>query len=60
MSLNLACLNVRGLKDPNKCVHLLGELLKFYVDVTTVQETHFIYAVLENDFVVLSAFGDCH
>ena len=41
MALNLATLNVRGLRDPSKCTRLLGELRKFGVDVAAVQETHF-------------------
>ena len=59
MSLNLATLNARGLRDPSKCVRLLSELSNLSVDVTTV--THFICAadcrVLENDFAVFSAYG---
>ena len=41
MTLNLATLNVRGLRDPCKCTCLLGELKTLSVDVTAVQETHF-------------------
>ena len=56
MSLNLACFNVKGLKDPSKCV------LALQVKVAVVQETHFIYAenswMLGNNFVVLSVFGN--
>ena len=52
------------MKDPNKCARSLGELSNLDVDITTVQESYFICAadgwVLENDFVVLSAFsGRC-
>ena len=54
MSLNLACLNMRKLEDPNKCMHLLGELLKLLAHVAAVQETHFTCRMLKNDFVVLS------
>ena len=61
MTLNVASLNVRGLKDPSECVCLLGELSNFFVNVTTVQETHFTCVadcrVLEDEFVVFSAFG---
>ena len=61
MALNLATLNARGLRDPSKCTRLLGELSNLRVNVTAVQETHFNCAaddrVLENDYVVLSAYG---
>ena len=60
MTLNLATLNVRRLRDSNKCVRLLAELKKFRVNVAAVQETHFIcaakYRVLVNDFNVFSAY----
>ena len=61
MALNLATLNVRGLRDSSKCVCLLGELKILSVDVTAVQETHFTCdadsRVLEGDFNVFSAYG---
>ena len=61
MSLNIATLNVRGLRDPSKCTRLLGELKNLGVDVTAVQETHFTCGVdcrmLESDFNVFSAYG---
>ena len=61
MALNLAKLNVRGLRDSSKCACLLGELKILSVDVTAVQETHFICAadcrILENGFNVFSAYG---
>ena len=61
MALNLASLNVRGLRDSSKCVRLLGELKNLRVDVAAVQETHFTCdadcRVLENDFDVFSAYG---
>ena len=41
MALNLASLNVRGLRDSSKCARLLGELRNLCVDVTAVQETQF-------------------
>ena len=41
MTLNLASLNVRGLRDSRKCTHLLGELKNLRVDVAAVKETHF-------------------
>ena len=61
MALNLATLNVRGLRDPSKCTRLLGELKNLGVDVAAVQETHFPCSadcqVLESDFNVFSAYG---
>ena len=61
MALNLATLNVRGLRDPGKCMCLLGELKTLGVDVAAVQETHFTCGadcrVLESDFNVFSAYG---
>ena len=61
MALNVASLNVRGLRDASKCAHLLSDLSSLCVDVATVQETHFICKadcrVLKDDFVVYSAFG---
>ena len=58
MTLNLANLNVRGLKDSSMSVRLLGELSNLSVDVVAVQETHFTCVgdcrVLEDDFVVFS------
>ena len=63
MALNLASLNVKGLRDPSRCSRLLGELSNLGVDVDAMQETHFICTVdcrlLEGDFVVFSAFGSC-
>ena len=48
-------------EDPSKCARLLGELSNLSVNVTAVQETHFTCAtdcrVLENDYVVISAYG---
>ena len=61
MTLNLATLNVRGLRDSSKCTHLLGELKNLGVDVAPVQETQFTCGtdcwVLENDVKVFSAYG---
>ena len=61
MALNIASLNARGLRDASRCAHLLSDLSNLCVDVAAVQETHFICKadcrVLENDFVVYSAFG---
>ena len=59
MSLNVATLNARGLRDSSKCARLLRELSNLSVGVGAVQETHFTCAVncrvLEKVFVVLSA-----
>ena len=59
MALNLASLNVRGLRDSSKCTRLLAELKNLGVDVAAVQETHFTCGadcrVLESDFNVFSA-----
>ena len=56
MTLNLASLNMRGLRDPSKCAHLLDEISNLCVNVTAVQETHFMCAedcqVLEGNLVV--------
>ena len=61
MALNLATLNVRGLRDSSKCARLLGELMNLGIDVTAVQETHFTCGadsrVLESDFNVFSTYG---
>ena len=61
MALNLTILNAKGLRDPSKCMHLLGELSNLSVVVAAVQETHFTCAmdsrVLGNDYLVLSAHG---
>ena len=61
MALNLASLNVRGLRDSSKCARLRGELRNLSVDVAAVQETHFTCGadcrVLESDFNVFSAYG---
>ena len=61
MALNLASLNVRGLRDSSKCTRLLAELKNLGVNVAAVQETHFTCGadcrVLESDFNVFSAYG---
>ena len=61
MALNVASLNVRGLRDSSKCARLLGEHKNLCVDVAAVQETHFTCdadcRVLKNDFNVFSAYG---
>ena len=63
MALNLATLNVRGMRDSNKCAHLLGELKNLSVNIAAVQETHFICTadcqLLEGDFNIFSACGSC-
>ena len=62
MALNLASLNVRGLRDSSKCTRLLAELKNLGVDVAAVQETHFTCGtdcrVLESDFNVFSVYGN--
>ena len=45
MTLNIATLNARGLRDPSKCAWLLGKLLNLRVHVAAVQETHFTCTV---------------
>ena len=54
MALNVASLNVRGLRDASKCAHLLAELSNLCLNVAAVQETHFVCGadcrVLEDDF----------
>ena len=61
MALNVASLNARGLRHASKCAHLLAELSNLCVNVAAVQETHLTCEadcrVLEDDFVVFSAFG---
>ena len=61
MTLNVASVNMRGLRDPSKCAYLLGELSNILVHFVAVQETHFICAaesrVLERDFFFFSAYG---
>ena len=52
---------MRGLRNPSKCTHLLGELSNLCVNVAAVQETRFTCAedcqVLEDNFVSFSVFG---
>ena len=61
MALNLASLNVRGLRDSSKCALLLDELRNIGADFAAVQETHFTCGadcrVLESDFNVFSTYG---
>ena len=63
MSLSLASLNVRGLRDPSKCACLLSEFSNVRVNVAAMQETHFICAVdtrVLRITVVIPAFsGHC-
>ena len=51
----------RGLRDPSKCVFLLGELSNLSVDFAAMQKTHFTCAadcrMVKDKFVVLSAYG---
>ena len=61
MALNLATLNLRGLRDSSKYARLLGELKMLRMNVTAVQESHFLSAadcrILERDLNVFSAYG---
>ena len=61
MTLNLANLNVRGLRDSSKCTRLLGEFKTLGVKVAAAQDVHFTCStdcrVLESDFNVFSAYG---
>ena len=63
MTLNLAALNVRGLRDLSKHARLLSELSNLSGNVAAEQEIHFtctVYCrVMENDYVVLSAYDSC-
>lgn len=45
MSLKIAGLNARGLRDRSKAVRLLRDLLSFSVDVAAIQEKHFTCVV---------------
>ena len=47
ITLNVASLNVRELRDSRKCARLLSELLNQCVDVATVQDTHFPCKLVE-------------
>lgn len=62
MTIKLASLNVRGLRDRSKAVGLLCDLLSFGVDVAVIQETNFVCDVdahvLSSNFVVYSAYRD--
>ena len=63
MTLNLARVNMSGLRDLSKCAHLLGKLSNLRADVVAVPVTGFICAtdsrMLEKDFVVFSAYESC-
>ena len=58
MTLNLASVNMRGLRDLSKYAHLLFAHSNLCVAVVVVQETFFIctadFQVLENDFSFFS------
>ena len=56
---DLVSVNMRGLRDPSKCVCLLGELLNLCVDVAWLTLFAQLTRVLKNDFVVFSAYGSC-
>ena len=61
MALNLATLNVRGLRDSSQWARLLAELKNLIVNVAAVQETHFLCAadsrVQGNDLNVFLAYS---
>lgn len=42
MSINLASVNARGLRDKGKASHLICYLLSLSVDVVAIQKTHFV------------------
>ena len=44
MALNIACLNVDGLRNLGKAARLLQDLLYLDVDLAVIEETHFIEA----------------
>ena len=62
MSLNLASLNARGMRDRSHASRVLRDLLSLNVDVAAIEETHFVCEaderVLSGDYVVFSAYGD--
>ena len=60
MALNLVTLNVRGLRDPSKYAHLLGKLLN--LSCCRARDLLLLRCglrVLEDDYVVLLAYGSC-
>ena len=46
MALNFATLNVRGLRDPSKCAHLLGELSNLSVSCCSVRDSLYFHCGL--------------
>ena len=62
LTLNLASLNARGMRDRGRASRVLRDLVHLKADVISLQETHFVCAaderVLKDDFVVYSAYGD--
>lgn len=61
MSLRLASLNVKGLRNKGKSSGLLRDLESLSVDVATIEETHFSSDrdthVLRDKFGVFSAYS---
>ena len=62
MAINIANLNVRGLRSREKTDRLLKDLLDLKVDVAAIEETHFVRPVdsrvLANDYYVVSDYGN--
>ena len=60
--LNLATLNVRGLRNSSKAARVLADLVDLGVDIAALEETHFICRgderVLDGDYFVVSSYGD--
>lgn len=61
MAIKLAIFNAKGMRDQSKVACLFCDLLSFRVDISAIQETHFVCninsCVLSNDFIVYSAYG---
>lgn len=61
MSIKLAGLNVKGLRDRSNCARLIFDLRSFGVDVVEIQETHFVWNVdsslLSNNFASILHTG---
>lgn len=61
MSIKLAWLNARGLRDRANPARLLRYLLSFGGDVAVIEVMHFREAdasVLSSDFVIYSSYGE--
>ena len=57
MTLNVASVNMRALRDPSKYARLLGELSNLCVVVVTGQKTNFICAADSQVLAVISAYS---